>query len=52
MRVTKCDRCGKIISDEKKAVHAGFGVFFDTNQFCAKCGDPIARILKRYKLTK
>ena len=50
MLVYKCDACKKTISDDQKAVTAGVGHY--RHQLCLKCGAPIVRILKNYKLAK
>jgi len=50
MLVYKCDACKKKISDARKSVSAGVG--YHKHELCLKCGAPIVRILKKYKLTK
>ncbi|HXK38534.1 MAG TPA: hypothetical protein VJ043_00375 [Candidatus Paceibacterota bacterium] len=55
MWIYKCDHCKKVIHKEDKlaSVTAGFGFgITGTYQFCKKCGEPIAKILKSYKLKK
>ena len=47
MQVTKCDLCKKKIEGEP--VTAGLG-FFGRTELCKKCGSPILKFLKRYKL--
>lgn len=51
MRIYKCDRCNKEIKEGQQGItEAGIG--YKAHQLCKKCGEPIARILKRYKLAK
>ncbi len=47
-----CGHCGEKIANEREGVHAGFGLIFRTKQLCKKYGDPIAKMLKKYKLEK
>ena len=49
MRITKCDLCKKEIKG--KAVNAGLG-FYESIELCEKCGFPILKFLKKYKIIK
>lgn len=52
MLVHKCDKCGKLIAkkDVDSRIMAGIG--YQEREFCKRCGEPIARILKGFKLKK
>ncbi len=49
MIITKCDLCRKKI--KKEPITAGIG-FFPKIELCEKCGAPILKFLKKYKIIK
>jgi len=49
MMITKCDLCKKNIKQEP--ITAGIG-FFPKVELCKKCGMPIVKFLRKYKLIK
>jgi hypothetical protein len=51
MFITKCDICGKEISNDKTAT-AGYGRLLSHYSFCDTCGKPIVAFLKKNKLMK
>lgn len=52
MHINKCDLCGKTIKDDKLAIYAGFRWSLSAYELCDKCGLPIAKFLRKNKLTK
>ena len=52
MTMEKCDICKKEIKDRKQKVSASHGGYLQHFEFCADCGKPIEKFLKKHKLLK
>ena len=51
MNVHHCDNCKRKIAKDSGSIGIGLGTVICTKELCAKCAEPIRKILARYKLT-
>jgi len=52
MIIEKCDICKKEIKKDDAKAMASFGTWYLNHTFCADCGKPISKFLKKHKLIK
>jgi rRNA maturation endonuclease Nob1 len=52
MFIKQCDLCKKTIKEKEESIRVSICYPFSEFMFCAKCGEPIKKILKNKKMIK